>query len=79
MPVIGSSPVTIPMFSNTCQKIIAQMPTATNAPYRSRAVIATPSPPSRITPYKTSRKSARTKPSSSAKTLKMKSVCYSGR
>ncbi len=40
-PTTGARPVTMPMFTNTCQKIIAATPQQIVAPKRSRACDAT--------------------------------------
>ncbi len=78
-PTTGARPITIAMFTTTCQKSIAAMPRQMAVPKRSRACSATFTVHRMRKPNTRMRATEPTKPHSSARTGKMKSVCFSGR
>ena len=79
IPLVGSSPSTTLMLKNAWNAIIVVSPIATKAPKRSGARIAVRSPRQVMTQKQATTTVEPISPSSSAMTLKMKSLCGSGR
>jgi len=78
MPVMGMSPIVMPMFSKTEKARKAKAPAHTRRPKLSRAVWAARMMRSETIPNRPITRAAPTKPSCSPIAEKMKSVCWLG-
>ena len=79
MPVIGSTPIAMPMFTTVWNRIIATTPAAISVANGSRAAYMITRPRASTTANSNSTSAPPRKPDSSARIEKMKSVLCCGR